>query len=346
VTNTQTSPIKSLTLHIGFPKTGTTALQDYLSFNYEALLEQGAIYPKAGRYYLVDGEYAGGPLVFHHPLANSFSKNQQASILSDIHNEATSAGASEIILSSELFFCIDPGRVISSIRQIFGPSLSLNVVAYIREPVYWLMTLYCQQVKGELLFSDFTPYFIDSENLLLNTLSCWINTYPQIKLRYFSKGCLIDSDIIVDFFALHKIDIDIKNLSNPVIDRPPSRENLSIGGNLLEAKRVCNTLISCGSAQPKNYHMIFQKLSKLDRFSYRLPFIDPSLKSFLIGRTKPTLDYLYSLSSPIGNLPSRGSLISAIESLPTQTFSSQKFIEDVSYLMEEPQFEALRPFFL
>ena len=59
---------RQIYLHIGFPKTGTTSIQTWLTEHAAALAAHGVLYPAIGR----DGqEYQYG----HHRLARSWSRD-------------------------------------------------------------------------------------------------------------------------------------------------------------------------------------------------------------------------------------------------------------------------------
>ena len=96
-----------LYLHIGMNKTGSTALQVYMSNHYGEHLRQGVLYPAAGRkgktHYLLTTAFGLGS---NRHLRHKYNLKQ---ILNEIEQEATTKGADRIVVSSETFIvCKDP----------------------------------------------------------------------------------------------------------------------------------------------------------------------------------------------------------------------------------------------
>ena len=62
---------KRIWIHVGWPKTGTTAIQRYLAANSESLKRMGVLYPESGRYGITDA---------HHELASALTGGPTAAV--------------------------------------------------------------------------------------------------------------------------------------------------------------------------------------------------------------------------------------------------------------------------
>ena len=109
---------KTLYLHIGMHKTGTTALQTFFSLNERTLATRGVCYPEVGR---------SKPSVAHHDIANSikgppFPLREPArsadAYICDL--QGCFSSFPNIVLSSEIFMRFVPA---------FGDHLGLNLSA-------------------------------------------------------------------------------------------------------------------------------------------------------------------------------------------------------------------------
>jgi hypothetical protein len=125
-----------LIIHIGTHKTGTSALQTFLTNNAAPLVTQGVRYIEAGR----EGRIA------HHPLA--WIASGRADIDPEnwaaANRELARSGAPIDILSSEAFWFADPAQV----RRNLAYDGEIQVVAYLRRQDAYLPSLYKQAVTA------------------------------------------------------------------------------------------------------------------------------------------------------------------------------------------------------
>jgi len=129
--------MQTIYLHIGFHKTGTSAIQQFLFANDAALRARGYLLPVAGR--------AGESHAF---LANGL-KNANAHIptdrlYADLAGELTESGCHSAILSSECFLEeIPPARLVARL----APLGAVKVVVYLRRQDHWLQSLYNEVIR-------------------------------------------------------------------------------------------------------------------------------------------------------------------------------------------------------
>ena len=163
-----------LYLHIGVPKTATTALQASLASRQKQLLEDAKIlYPTSAQW--VDSSHHLIPF----KIANnkSWSSNiEEIDVFGRLSSEIQSSMPHCIILSSELIVGMEPHFVIDHLKDRLGPSLSgITILCATRSLCGYAFSIYLQNIKDPVMgctdtFEDFcgqrTPfYMIDNFNM-------------------------------------------------------------------------------------------------------------------------------------------------------------------------------------
>jgi hypothetical protein len=132
-----------LILHIGVHKTGSTAIQHWMSENWDLLAGKRLLYPFA---YMVN---AG-----HHELAWALGKRSRKSssaatpqeIVHSILEEAETARAETIVLSSEAFERLKKPEI-ENLKALFR-GLPAEIIVYLRRQDDALLSIYNQRVKS------------------------------------------------------------------------------------------------------------------------------------------------------------------------------------------------------
>jgi hypothetical protein len=163
-----------LYLHIGRPKTGSTALQSFLYRNREVLARQGVCYPETGRYQRASHKLS---LVYLPKLADSEAvKGISADKLyADLATEILNSGLGTAVISSEHFWLMNPKDIPASLREQFD----IKIVAYVRRQDEVLVSSFIQEVKGGNLSIDIDLNDYISDNGRLNLLD-----YDQVLQRW------------------------------------------------------------------------------------------------------------------------------------------------------------------
>ncbi len=186
---------KTLYLHIGMGKTGTTALQLFFADNRHALQQQGILYPKLG-----EVSSAHHKLSPHVPrfLENTWSFMSAAEWAPQVAN----TDCRSILLSSELISRTSPEQVepfCDSVQALFD----LKVVIYVRRQDDIIMASYNQHIKSGMqkrpildIYREMIPKF-DYEALL----SPWEESVGAdgIIVRPYEYGQFFDGDLRKDF---------------------------------------------------------------------------------------------------------------------------------------------------
>jgi len=200
---------RQLFLHIGRPKTGSTALQNALSRNSAVLADSGILYPDVG---IIDGA--------HHLVAKSLLDIVPAAIehlphasfteeVSKIKSQFNAGGFHSLVLSSEFFTLLTNEKkapVREKIKAAFN-DFEIIIVVYLREQLGQFDSAFNQEVRNKQLKSyvsldDFyTEYLRRKGNDYHYLVSQWQQTFgaPQVVVRAIERGRLQGDDILEDF---------------------------------------------------------------------------------------------------------------------------------------------------
>ncbi|NDY91935.1 hypothetical protein [Ideonella livida] len=262
MSSTPLSSDKHYILHIGRHKSGTSALQHFLHSNSEKLAQAGYAYPKTGR----------GKKVAHHQLAGALkgrSTGKEAThwdqVIADlkagISLEASEASIHSVIISSEALQDVPP----TILASVF-PTENTTVIVYLREQVEYLITTYQQRVHATGLSLSLEQFASQAKVAnYARYLERLESTFGKANLRVgiYDRDQLKDRDMVSDF--LSKAEIREIPLNSTI------EANSSIGGELLELKRVSNILRGGIPAHKKEYVAFNAAAQTRKNFSGRVP---------------------------------------------------------------------------
>lgn len=245
-TGTETGMGRTLYIHIGHYKTGTTALQVFLRRNADLLARQGLRYPDLHEH---NGKHS----------ALAFSILKAAGVDSQLYGydrpespeslwsalfEALRAGDEPAMLvSSEEFirFGAYPGAV-RLLREIVAgaPDIDFRIIAYLRAPDAHLRSWYNQLVKMRMPVGPFN-HAVRHQMELVHldyglALAPWIEVFgPEcVTLRPFVDELRYDGAIFADFMATLGMKVP------PGADLPGGDPNPRLDPALLELARWLN----------------------------------------------------------------------------------------------------------
>ena len=189
-----------LYLHIGRPKTGSTALQRFLLRNAAGLMENGVLYPATGRYQMASHQFvhAYRPDVHEGPGVVPVSAE---ALWQSLAEEQRETGANKLILSSENFWFVDPQQLPSALDENY----KVRVVAYLRRQDNVLVSSFCEEVKGDGLDldTDIAGYATDPERLRLldyySVLAPWGDRFGDAQVHVRVYESLPEGGIAEDF---------------------------------------------------------------------------------------------------------------------------------------------------
>ncbi|HEX8388158.1 MAG TPA: hypothetical protein VF636_03990 [Sphingomonas sp.] len=196
-----------LFIHIGGPKTGTSAIQRHLTRYRGALRKAGTLYPEGG--VLKSAHHRLGAAVFAE-RAGRLGGESRGAVLDEaigaIRAEMTEHDPKRVIISTEYLWGELPKTDVRSLLDPFA-HCALHVVAYLRRQDLFAQSLYMQAVKTGAAqpFAAWLENVADGPRAGLHfdrVLDCWRDCGLPIRLvlRVYEPG-QIDADVTRDFMA-------------------------------------------------------------------------------------------------------------------------------------------------
>lgn len=146
--------MKSILIHFGTHKTGSTSLQQFCARAADQLKDDGILYPKSGR---ADALPWG-----HHVLAWSVQKERGFVDLEgweEVAAEIRESSASKVLISSEGFSRCSRLQV-ERIKSLL-PNVKIKGVVYLRNPIEYMISLYKQHITGKSETRSFESFAKD-----------------------------------------------------------------------------------------------------------------------------------------------------------------------------------------
>ena len=259
---------KKIYIHIGWHKTGTTSVQDFLLKNRKVLREVQRIYYPA----------EGMLICAHHTIAWAFQNKKTSpwgpieipgggaeEFIDEIRAAADLNRCDTVIISSEEFCTFNNNEIKALYASLVKNKFEAVIVGYIRRQDQIIESAYNMEVKwwGSRLTQSFSEY-IKSKNKLIKytpVLQEWASIFgvTNMVIRPFSHEGLEGGDVRIDF--CNAVSIDFANL-----DLRTERVNDSLATQTLEFLRILNNL-----AMPKDLNeKIVGRLFEYDKFK-KLP---------------------------------------------------------------------------
>lgn len=187
--------VKSLVIHIGDPKTGTTSLQSTLH----------------------ERKYAmKGPSIFYGPRFNgnrmagmiySTQNHREQKIFNMLRRYAQHYNNSDSdigVFSAESLAWVDPSRAKKIFLDLFDIEESkIRIVCYLKPHCDFFLSRFSQHVKNGLYSGTMDKYcrFVFSKMNYSERMHRWQDSFPgQVEVYPYSRRVLLNSDISFDFF--------------------------------------------------------------------------------------------------------------------------------------------------
>ncbi|MCP4476131.1 MAG: hypothetical protein GY821_16545, partial [Gammaproteobacteria bacterium] len=253
---------KQLYIHIGTHKTGTTAIQKFLSANSDYLLKHGVLYPGFCR----PGEHHASLVTRYSRELNRavnriIDEKEMVLLKKEFDNEVERSGAKKIILSSEELFVPLEKQQWQFIRTLCS-NYEVFVIVYFRRQDKFIISYYNQEIK---YFSrtklpllsvlgqeqSFLKELLDNYE---NVLSVWSDIVGDDHIAVVPYEGKIRNDVVTHFLEY----IGIENRTE--MSKPENRENISMPCTLIKLKRLIN---SAAEEEVSPYHTLdFMELAK------------------------------------------------------------------------------------
>ena len=190
---------KSLVLHIGDPKTGSSSIQEVLRHRLWQSDAATLAYPDQLNAF---------------PLANALSDPKQAEMRGPrwraLADWVATRDADVAVVSAEQFFRVDPEALQATLAEFLPDHAdNIRIIAYVRPHAARLVSAFMQRCKAGLYMGDMETFFdrTQGESLLRYAprFRRWREVFgPRFTLRPMIRSQLRDGDVVSDFldFAL------------------------------------------------------------------------------------------------------------------------------------------------
>ncbi|MDG1461952.1 MAG: hypothetical protein P8R04_00150 [Gammaproteobacteria bacterium] len=204
--------MRRLYIHIGYNKTGTTALQNFLKLNRVKFIERGFLYPT----------YGTADISAHHRFAAPFCRTTPAHfdeghdpsyVIENVMDELKASGASTMIISTEMIvFYADcfPDKI----KQLLEQFDEVKLIAYLRRQDDYIHSYYNSAIRNGRCATGFNE-FVSGINLdYFDNLIAWETLFGEgniIVRPYESENFSVNS-IYSDFLSLlgQSLDSDLQ----------------------------------------------------------------------------------------------------------------------------------------
>ncbi len=201
-----------LILHIGAAKTGTTAIQAFLSFNRAALEKSGVWYPDPRKF------SRGGDEMGHNALAYRLCDQRETVDLKRFREALVRKGPdfATVVLSAEVFYMRPAEQdyptfeaywaaktaAVAGTRE-FLEGFDVEIICYVRRQDLWLEAIYNERVKTWKAGGEEFHAFISGirEEHFIQQLELWGDHFggDKIIVRPYETSQLADGDVVADF---------------------------------------------------------------------------------------------------------------------------------------------------
>ncbi len=220
--------MKTIYLHIGKPKTGTTTIQNFLALNGDLLKENNFYYPCDNeRSYIHDFQHV--PLtcaISKKPIWQVVRKKPDMSdkLFEDLQEDVNKANCDNVIISSEYFshvvtFSRDNIRTLKQKLDFYFPEYKVKIIIYIRRQDDYFVSGISEGLKygnnGEISLENAYKYASFRTYELLEVYAEQFGA-ENITARPFDRVQFVDNDLLADFLDVIGISFD-KNYEIPTM---------------------------------------------------------------------------------------------------------------------------------
>lgn len=283
----------TLYLHIGTPKTGTTALQAFCWRNRSALMRRGYSYMRPPFFYPNASKERNG-----HFLSQKRSE-ADGSILSPRGRREWNGGMDAIsaqfrrvpnvILSDEGIWNADQNGLWRDLRaESERRGFHVRVIVYLRRQDQFLSSRWGQRVKvpdsaiSEMRFDDVLKIADEWTHLnyyrMLEGIAAEFGR-ASVVARIYDRSRFPDGDIVKDFLSILGIAPDEEFRFSP-------ERNISLHGNVLEIKRIINSIPEI-RANPEKVRLVAavaRRCSQQEGEGTRQSLFSPEERTEFLGR--------------------------------------------------------------
>lgn len=208
--------MRTLYLHIGMPKAGSTSIQSGMRDARERLEAQGVSYLRYGRnhsgvfrFLVGQSRKAGRKPISKISLDELGLVAPDRAVLADRVREIARASCDTAVVSGEGFFGFSPEEV-AAVKAVLAPQFDrVRVVAYLRDPISWASSRAQQAVKTGRSTEDELIEDLERRGrgaLIVagyGHLRSYVEAFGRdaVICRQFDRSAFVGGDLISDFLA-------------------------------------------------------------------------------------------------------------------------------------------------
>ncbi len=184
----------TLLLHVGPGKTGTSAIQAWLSSIADDLIPHGILYPapiKEIGEFNGNGQDLGALLHRPHGEYRIDAPLEFEDMLSAYATAATEKNCHTVLLSSE-FLSDAPRENLELLRECAATYFELRCIGFVRDPYWWLWSAWGQSVKRGGLSEDFESYARKNISYYSNILCAVTSLFGDTRLLAYQHKTLLE----------------------------------------------------------------------------------------------------------------------------------------------------------
>lgn len=230
IANKRNMPEKTVYMHIGLHKTGTSSIQMAIWQNREILNEAGIFMPESGTV---------GPVRIHYNIAWFLTKDprylKHRGTHLDLVKEIDKSSNKKFLISSE-DLCLLKDESIGELRESFGDNLVVKIIIYLRDPERWIISRWIQLVSSGYETKNLSEYvsaFCTRPQLYIDLVNRWGRFFGRENLIIRSYNDVIHSKGLLDDFWWI-LNIPNKHKKHLTV---PENQNVSISYRLVELIR-------------------------------------------------------------------------------------------------------------
>lgn len=193
--------MKTLYIHIGDAKTGSSTIQKYCSDNRAELLKSGIDYIPLG--------LLARNGIAQHKFAFLVNKNRSdynlnlSSIFEDLNSYISSSKLNNFIISSEGFCSLRSHEEIMTLKNRLPKEINIKIIIYLRNPCDWIESWYCQVVKSPpFTKATFNEFYERHQSPAYDVALKYSEVFSKENMivKPFLRTKFIDGNLISDFF--------------------------------------------------------------------------------------------------------------------------------------------------
>jgi hypothetical protein len=233
--------MKTLTLHIGLPKTGTTYIQGWLRARCAALAELGVFVPardisahRLACEFISDARRAARSDVVH------IKEAPYRAAFDDLARGLHDARFRQCIVSSEYFFEADPADV--AVLRDAAPDVDIRIIAFLRRQDRIIESGYNQEVKAMGITARVAVGAYQKKLDWLRLFESWAAVFGEAKVSLVNFDTAARAGgVLAEFCRAAGLPADL------AVGADDRARNESLPADLLEFKRLANMVAGSGN---------------------------------------------------------------------------------------------------